>query len=127
MTDRSLIEQLDQAIDGILAGSEQTKSADDPTLSALIGIAGTLRDLPDDGFKTRLGLELGAAQSEAEFQRRTPMTAPTPLERTESSTPEFVTIDTVTPFICVAEGAKLIDFMKHTFGAQETTDRKSVV
>ena len=121
MTDRSLIEQLDQAIDGILAGSEQTKAADDPTLSALIGIAGTLRDLPDDGFKTRLGRELAAGSREAEFQRRIPMIAPTPLEGTESSRPEFATIDTVTPFICVAEGAKLIDFMKHTFGAEETT------
>jgi len=120
MTDRALIEQLDQAIDGILAGREQAKSAD-PTLSALIKIAGTLRDFPDDGFKTHLGLELGAASNEAEFQRRTLMTASTPIERSESSTPEFAAIHTVTPFICVSEGAKLIDFMKHTFGAEETT------
>src|SRR5262245_59924496 len=105
MTDRALIEQLDQAIDGILAGSEHTKSAD-PTLSVLIEIAGTLRDLPDDGFKTRLGRELSAASRGAEFQRRTPMTASTPIERIESSTPEFTAIDAVTPFICVPEGAK---------------------
>jgi len=121
MPDRALIEQVDQAIDGILAGREQTKSADDPTLSALVGIAASLRDLPDDGFKTRLGRELAAASREAEFQRRTPMTTSTPVERTESSVPEFPAIDTVTPFICVPEGAKLIDFMKHTFGAEETT------
>src|SRR5215813_12747806 len=121
MTDRALIEQVDQAIDGILAGREQTKSADDPTLSALVGIAASLRDLPDDGFKTRLGRELAAASREAEFQRRTPMTTSTSVERTESSAPEFPAIDTVTPFICVPEGAKLIDFMKHTFGAEETT------
>jgi len=49
------------------------------------------------------------------------MTTSTPVERTESSAPEFPAIDTVTPFICVPEGAKLIDFMKHTFGAEETT------
>jgi len=121
MTDRALIEQVDQAIDGILAGREQTKSADDSTLSALVGIAASLRDLPDDRFKTRLARELAASSREAEFQRRTPMTTSTPVERTESSAPEFPAIDTVTPFICVPEGAKLIDFMKHTFGAEETT------
>src|SRR2546426_1023058 len=98
MPDRALIEQLDQAIDGMLAGSEQTGSAD-PTLSALMEIAGTLRDLPDDRFKTRLSRELQA----------------------ESAAAEFAAIHTITPFICVPEGAKLIEFMKHTFGAEETT------
>jgi len=121
MTDRALSEQLDQAIDGILAGREQTKSADDPTLSALAGIAASLRDLPDDGFKTRLGRELAVASRESEFQRRTPMTASTPVERIGLSGPEFTAIHTVTPFICVPEGAKLIEFMKHTFAAEETT------
>ena len=98
MPDRALIEQLDQAIDGMLAGSEQTGSAD-PTLSALMEIAGTLRDLPDDRFKTRLSRELQA----------------------ESAAAEFAAIYTIIPFISVPEGAKLIEFMKHTFGAEETT------
>ena len=115
MPDRALIEQLDQAIDGMLAGAKQTGSAD-PTLSALMEIAGTLRDLPDNGFKTRLSREL-----QAEFQRRPPMTRSTPIESIESAAAEFATIHTITPFICVPEGAKLIEFMKHTFGAEETT------
>ena len=96
MPDRALIEQLDQAIDGMLAGATQAGSAD-PTLSALMEIAGTLRDLPDDRFKTRLGREL-----QAESQRRTPMTASTP---TESAAAEFAAIHTITPFICVPDGA----------------------
>ena len=54
MNDRALMEQLDQAIEGMLAGAKQTASTD-PTLSALTEIAVRLRDLPDDGFKTRLG------------------------------------------------------------------------
>jgi len=115
MPDRALIEQLDQAIDGMLAGAKQTGSAD-PTLSALMEVAGTLRDLPDNGFKTRLSREL-----QAEFQRRPPMTRSTPIESIESAAAEFATIHTITPFICVPEGAKLIEFMKHTFGAEETT------
>src|SRR5436190_944325 len=102
MPDRALIEQLDQAIDGMLAGARQAGSAD-PTLSALMEIAGTLRDLPDDRFKTRLGREL-----QAESQRRTPMTRSTPIETTESAAAEFAAIHTITPFICVPDGARLI-------------------
>ena len=79
MAEHALIEQLDQAIDQMLAGSEQTRSAD-VTLSALLEIAGALRDLPDDGFKTRLGRELQAAS-----QRRTRMTSSTRIEPLESA------------------------------------------
>src|SRR5215467_5685026 len=111
MPDRTLIEQLDQAIDGMLAGTQETGSAD-ATLSALMEIAARLRELPDDGFKTRLGREL-----QSEFRRRTSMTTATPIE---STAVEFAAIHTITPFITVAEGAKLIEFMKHTFGAEET-------
>jgi PhnB protein len=111
MPDRALFEQLDQAIDEMLAGAKETPSAD-ATLSALMEIAGGLRNMPDDEFKTRLSREL-----QAEFQRRPPMTASTPLESTAA---EFAAIHAVTPFICVPEGAKLIEFMKHTFGAEET-------
>ena len=41
MSDRPLSEQLDQAIDGILAGAKPTGSADQ-TLSALMKIAGSV-------------------------------------------------------------------------------------
>ena len=41
MPDRALIEQLDQAIDAMLAGAEPSGSAD-PTLSALMKIAGSV-------------------------------------------------------------------------------------
>src|SRR5262245_15481724 len=126
MSDRALSEQLDQAIDEMLAGDKLTESAD-PTLSALMKIAGTLRDLPDDAFKTRLGRELRGAQArqraasrETESQRRTPMTASTPIEPIESDKTVFAAVHTVVPFICVPDGAKLIEFMKYTFAAEET-------
>jgi len=116
MADIELSEQLNQAIDAMLAGARQTSSAE-PPLAGFVRIAGMLRDLPDDRFKTRLGFELLSASRQSEFQRRPPMTAPTPVE---STTAELPAIHTVTPFICVPDGAKLIDFMKHTFGAEET-------
>jgi len=93
MPDPVLSEQLDQAVDALLCGAEQGQSLADPALAGLIQIADTLRDLPDDRFRRRLSAELGAVS---------PM------------------IHAVTPFISVAEGAKLIEFMKHTFAAEET-------
>jgi PhnB protein len=114
MPDRSLSEQLNQAIDAMLAGSTQTESAD-PTLSALMAIADRLLDLPDDGFKMRLSDEL-----QNEFERRPPMTASTRIEPAQSSATEFAAVHTVTPFICVPEGARLIEFIKHAFDGEET-------
>src|SRR5215471_18391501 len=111
MPERPLSEQLDQAIDGMLAGTGLSGSPDQ-TLSALMRIAGRLRDMPDDGFKTRLSREL-----QEEFHRRTSMTVLTPIEPTAG---EFAAIHTVTPFIFVPDGDKLIEFMKHTFDAEET-------
>jgi len=111
MPERPLSEQLDQAIDGMLAGTGLSGSPDQ-TLSALMRIAGRLRDMPDDGFKMRLSREL-----QEEFHRRTSMTVSTPIEPTAG---EFAAIHTVTPFIFVPDGDKLIEFMKHTFDAEET-------
>ena len=79
MPDLELIEQLDRAIDSMLAGDEPS-SFDDPTLSGLMKIAGALRDLPDDRFRVHLGRELSTASTENPFQRRTSMITSTPAE-----------------------------------------------
>src|SRR5262249_34094654 len=97
MNDDALMDQLDRAIDAMLGGDKQTESAD-PALAPLAEIAGRLRDIPDDRFKTRLSQEL-----QSEFGRRTPMTTST-----------TAAIHAITPFITVPEGAQLIEFMKHT-------------
>jgi len=99
MPDRALNEQLDQAIEALLAGT--TTPAADSELSALMEIAGTLRDLPEENFKARLG---------AELERRASM----PVSNTTGTSSH-----TVTPFITVPDGAGLIEFMKRTFGAEE--------
>ena len=74
MAEDALIEQLNQAIDAMLAGAKQTATGD-ATLSPLIEIAATLLDMPDDRFKMQLRREL-----QTETQRRTPMTVSTPIE-----------------------------------------------
>jgi PhnB protein len=90
MADRALAEQLDQAVDVLLAaGNPQADSAS--TLSSLMKIADTLREFPDDRFRIRLRRDLIGMK-----------------------------ISSVTPFICVVDGAGLIQFMKQVFGADET-------
>jgi uncharacterized glyoxalase superfamily protein PhnB len=100
MPDDALIEKLDQAIDGLLAGEQPPAS---PELADLVQIAAQLRELPDEGFQKRL---------KSDLQRRATMT-------TSTAAPIREGFHTVTPYITVPEGSKLIDFLKHTFGAEE--------
>jgi uncharacterized glyoxalase superfamily protein PhnB len=102
MPDRALVEQLDQAIASVLAGAAGVSTAD-PELAALVQIAGQLRDLPAQGFKTRLKTDL---------QRRAPMTASIVTHVREG-------FRTITPFIIHAKAPDLVDFLKTTFGAEE--------
>jgi PhnB protein len=111
MPERPLSEQLDEAIDDLLGGTLQPGSPDS-TLSALMKIVDKLQDMPDDGFKVRLSREL-----QTEFHRRRSMATST---RIEPTAVDFAAIHTVTPFIFVADGERAIEFMKHTFGAEET-------
>lgn len=114
MDDHALSELLDVAIELMLAGRGPAPPAA-ATLSGLMEITAKLRDLPDDRFKTRLNLEL-----QIEFQRRLTMTSSTRIESGKRAAAGIPAIETIMPFICVAEGAELIEFMKYTFGAEET-------
>ncbi len=93
MPDRPLVEQLDQAIEWILAGAAPAAGSG-PDLAAMEQIAGALRDLPAPGFKTRLKTEL---------QRRSSMNS----------------FRTVTPFLIHSQAPELVEFIKATFGAEE--------
>jgi PhnB protein len=104
MPDRTLVEQLDQAIERMLAGALPAAGGD-RELAALAVIAGHLRDLPAEGFKERLKTEL---------QRRALMT-------TSTSTVAEVAAGfrTITPFMIHEKAPDLVDFMKSAFGAEE--------
>jgi len=99
--DNVKVEQLDHAIDALLAGRGVT----DPSLAGLTQIAAALRDLPDENFQKRL---------KSDLQRRTTMPA-------SAVTPVREGFHTITPFIAVPNAPELIDFLKRTFDAQETT------
>jgi PhnB protein len=102
MADIALVEQLDQAIEAMLAGLAPGEQ-NDLVAAGLAEIAGALRGLPDDHFKKRLAAEL-LVKSQGRPHMTTQVTA---------------VIHTITPFITVPEGAKLIDFMKHVFNAED--------
>src|ERR1700688_3984312 len=104
MPDRTFVEQLDQAIESVLAGALPAADGD-TELAALAEIVGRLRDMPAKGFKTRLKTEL---------QGRAVMT-------TSTSTVVGVPAGfrTITPFLIHAKAPELVDFMKSTFGAEE--------
>jgi uncharacterized glyoxalase superfamily protein PhnB len=94
------VDRLDQAIDAILTGAQP---AADPELAALVQIAASLRELPDEGFHKRL---------KSDLQRRANMA-------TTAVAPAREGFRTVTPYISVPDAPGLIDFLKRTFGAQE--------
>jgi len=99
MPERALDELLDQAIDAILTGVAVEPSG--PGLEPLVQIARALREMPAESFQPRLKDQL---------QRRIHMTATSVREG----------FRTVTPYITVPEGARLIEFLTRTFSAEET-------
>jgi PhnB protein len=105
MPDRSLDEQLDQAIESMLTGVPQAPGGE-RELPPLAEIAGRLRDLPAESFKTRL---------KAELERR----AAAMTTATTSMAGVSVGFRTITPFIIHEKAPELVDFMKSAFGAEE--------
>jgi len=101
MPEDALIEQLDQTIDALLAGGQPPV---DPEIAALAAVAADLRYLPDEKFQQRL---------KSDLQRRASMTASTTVSARES-------VSAIKPFIAVQNAPALIEFLKQTFGAQET-------
>jgi PhnB protein len=105
MTERALVDRLDETIDTVIARADATGALRDPELAPLARIAADLRHYPSPDFKARL---------RARLERRTTMTAATP---TMTAVREGFT--TVTPYIRVPE-AGLADFLAQVFDAQET-------
>ena len=66
MAKGKLIEQLDQAVEAIVAKPNAPLPVSDPRLNAILRIAGELRDLPRADFKDRLKADLVAQSKELE-------------------------------------------------------------
>jgi PhnB protein len=103
MPERSLAGRLDQAIQAILAIPGAALPTADPRLAAHLPIIRGLRDLPRPEFKARL---------KSDLERKASMASP-------AVTPFREGFHSITPYLIVEGAARLIDFLKQAFGAEE--------
>jgi PhnB protein len=110
MTKRSLVDQLNHAVDALLAGKQHGIPPANKELIELARIAAELRDLPREEFKTELKDKI--------LRRISMMTQNADLETKPRTIPEGW--EGATPYICIKNAAKAIEFYKKAFGAKET-------
>jgi PhnB protein len=103
MAKRSLADQLDQAIQAVLAAPESARPEVDPNLSPLLGIAAALRDLPRQEFKLRL---------KSDLERKASMAA-----AAVNPIPEG--FHSITPYLVVEGADRFLEFLKQAFGAEQ--------
>ncbi len=101
--DTKKIEQLNKAVDAMLARNDGKPAKAAAEIEPLLRIAADLRNLPNANFKARLKSELGG---------RKPMSA--------VAEPVTAVHMTATPRIAFRDPAKAIEFYKQTLGAKET-------
>ncbi|MEP6568744.1 MAG: VOC family protein [Acidobacteriota bacterium] len=102
MSEQPLIEQLDEAVDAIIAGGEIASAADWPELAQLATLGSELRLLPRENFKASL----------KETLRRSATMNTTGTQ----TSPEQ---QTITPYLTVKRAEQLVEFVKQAFGAKE--------
>jgi uncharacterized glyoxalase superfamily protein PhnB len=103
MAKQSLADQLDQAIQSVLAAPESALQQVDPDLAPLLGIAAGLRDLPRQEFKLRL---------KSDLERKASMAA-------AAVNPIPAGFHSITPYLVVEGADRFLAFMKQAFGAEQ--------
>src|SRR6266851_8899702 len=101
--DGNKIEQLNHAVDALLARSDGKPPRVAASVEPLLRIAADLRDLPREEFKTRLTSELSEG-------RKTMSTVAEPITNVRPA---------AVPRLTFKDAAKAIEFYKRAFGAQE--------
>lgn len=103
MARRSLIEQLDEAVQGLLDNRKMPVPPVSARIAPLLRVAAELLDLPREEFKARLKDELGGKKK----------TMATMTEAIASTT------QVATPYLAFKDAAKAIEFYQRVFGAKE--------
>jgi PhnB protein len=116
MANLSLIEQLDQALDAVIAHHEAPLPAGDAEIQPLLRIAVELRDLPRREFRVRLKDDLERRASMNSEQGLAP--AVEPEETTAPVNPVREGFRTVTPYLTVANVHEEIAFIKKVFAGE---------
>jgi PhnB protein len=110
MSEQFLSEQLDEAIDAIIARGEAIGiTSGSQAISDLASLAIELRLMPRESFKTQLRDAL---------KRSTAMST-TGTERQESPKNAGAGDQTITPYLTVKRPEQLVEFVKHVFGGVE--------
>ena len=105
MAERSIIDQLDDAVSALLGNHEPAVTEADRELAELVAVARELRGLPSEQFRAALREQLGGKDN---------MSAPA---KQIESTPQPST--TLSPHLCYRDATAAIDFYKRAFGATE--------
>ena len=105
MAERSIIDQLDDAVTALLARREPVVSEADRELAELVAVARELRGLPSEQFRAALKEQLGGKQD---------------MSTAASKTFKREGFHTVTPYLTVKPAVELVDFVKQAFGAVES-------
>jgi PhnB protein len=103
MSERSIIDQLDEAVAALAEGRQSDLSNLGSELSALVGVAQDLIGLPRETFRTELQQQL---------IRRDSMSSPAPQTETHP-------VRSMSLYICVANANAAINFYQEAFGAKE--------
>lgn len=115
MNKRTPIEELDLAIDALLARPRADAPAKIVRQATLVRVAAELRDLPSENFKLRLKSEL-VNKSEplkmSELQEKENMS-------TKTVNPIRKSFRTITPYLQVMQVDEVINFVKEAFGGRE--------
>lgn len=111
MAERSIIDQLDDAVTALLAKREPVVIEADPELAELVAVARELRGLPSEQFRAALKEQLGGEDKMS-----------TAAKQSKSKSKKFKRegLYTVTPYVIVKPAVELIDFVKQAFGAVES-------
>jgi PhnB protein len=110
MSEQLLIEQLDEAVDAIIARGEATAITEaQPDLAELAALAGELRLLPRENFKLNL----------RETLRRSATMNATGTKNKPSAKKTSPRQQTITPYLTVERAEQLVDFVKQAFGGVE--------
>ena len=105
MAERSIIDQLDDAVAALLARREPAVSETDRELAELVIVARELQGLPSEQFRAALREQLGGKDDMSTAAAKT------------FRRPGF---HTITPYLITKPAAELVDFVKQAFGAVES-------
>ncbi len=118
MPKRSLIEQLENAVQAMLARPDSRvvgpREDFDPSVAALLGIAHDLRDLPREDFKVRLRTNL-----ERSLQMENAAKQAISSDASKQADTMPTRYHTITPYIIVPRAGEFIEFLTTAFGGTE--------